>query len=109
MARKARVMLVLAEHHVITRGTEIELRSQVRPAGADHMDQRLFRARIEDTSGLDGSIRWLYDNQLYSLSDLTRVLRDQHDARPQVNRFFANWNRVGVTESLWDEAERYPR
>jgi hypothetical protein len=109
MVRKARVLPVLAVQRVIQHGTEIELIPDVRPADAAQMDQVLFQARIEDPDGLDRSIRWLFDDQMYSLSQLTRVLREQHGAHPNVGRYFANWRRVGASESLWDEAERHPR
>jgi len=67
MARKARVLPALAAHRVVQRGTDIELIPEVRPVNAAQMDQRLCQARIEEPAGLDSSIRWLYDNRLYSL------------------------------------------
>lgn len=107
--RKARVLPVLSGHGVVCRGTEIELLPAVRPAEVTGLDPRVFRATIDDPAGLGQSIRWALNGELYSLSELTRVLRDQHGATPNVRLYFSNWQRVGATESLHHEAERYLR
>ena len=80
----------------------------LRPPDATQHDPR-FRATIDDPAGLDQSIRWALDGKLYSLSELTRELRDQYGATPNVGLYFSNWRRVGAAESLYHEAERYPR
>jgi hypothetical protein len=107
--RKARVLPVLSEHGVVRRGTEIELLPAARPPEAGQHDPQVFKATIDDPAGLHQSIRWALDGELYSLSELTRVLRDQYGATPNVGLYFSNWRRVGAAESLHHEAERYPR
>jgi hypothetical protein len=107
--RKARVLPVLTEHGVVGRGTEIELLPGIRPPDAKQYDPRAFRATIANPAGLQQSIRWALDGGLYSLSELTRVLRDQYGATPNVGLYFSNWRRVGAADSLHHEAEQYPR
>jgi hypothetical protein len=107
--RKARTLPVLAEHGVVRRGTEIEMISSVRPPDADQHDPRAFRATVEDTRGLRQSIRWALDGKLYSLSSLTRVVQDRFGGSPDLGLYFSNWQRVGATETLHHEAERFPR
>src|SRR5688572_20656498 len=107
--RKARVLPTLFQHGVIGRGTQIELMPAVRPADAAQHDPRVFRATIEDPAGLERSIRREFDGQLFPVSGLTLLLRDQYGGSPNIGLFFSNWQRVGVTESLHHEAERYPR
>lgn len=107
--RKERTLPVLARHGIIRKGTEIELMPAVRSPDAAQQDPRIFLATIEDTSGLQQSIRWAFDSQLYSLTELTLLLRDRYGATPNVSLYFSNWQRVGMTESLYHEAERYPR
>lgn len=107
--RKARVLLVLSQHGLISRGTEIELLAEVRPPDLGEQPLHAFRATIHNPAGLQQSVRWEFDGQLYSLSELTRKLRDEFGATPNVGLYFSNWQRVGAAESLHDEAERYPR
>lgn len=107
--RKARVLPVLARHGVIQQGTAIELMPAFRPADASRHEPQVFQACIEDPAGLQQSIRWAYDNQLYSLTELTLLLRDRYGATPNTGLYFSNWQRVGASESLHHEAERHPR
>ena len=107
--RKARVLPVLTEHGLVHRGTEIEMMPAVLPPDAGQHDPRAFRASIDDTAGLGQSVRWVLDGELYSLSELTRVVRDRFGATPDIGLYFSNWQRVGATESLHHEAERFPR
>jgi hypothetical protein len=109
MERKVTAMATLAVHGLVERGTVIELIPSVRPPSAPNLDGRIFLATIENPAGLQGSVRWHLDNQLYSLSELTRVLQARYGATPNVGLFFDNWRRVGTTETLWAEAERFPR
>jgi hypothetical protein len=107
--RKSRVLPVLAKHGVVRRGTEIELIPTVRPQDADQHDPLVFQASIDDLAGLQKSIRWTFDGQLYSLTELTKVLRNNYGATPDIGLYFSNWQRVGASESLYHEAERFPR
>src|SRR4051794_18460504 len=107
--RKARVLPVLAECGVVRKGTAIELMPNVRPPDAGRHGPQVFQATIEDPAGLRKSIRWAFDDQLYSLTGLTLRLRDQYGATPNIGLFFSNWQRVGASMSLHHEAEQYPR
>lgn len=107
--RKARGLPVLAEHGLFRRGTEIEMLPVVRPPDAGQHDPRAFRATIDDPAGLGQSIRWALDGELYSLSELTRVVRDRFGATPNIGLYFSNWQRVGASESLHHEAEQFTR
>jgi hypothetical protein len=107
--RKKRTLPVLSAQRIATNGTEIELMPKARPPGSADLDPNLFRARIADTSGLQDSIRWAFDGQTYSLSEITRQLVDRHGARWLRSRTFCTWRIVSHDRSMWDEAEDYPR
>jgi hypothetical protein len=71
-ARRRRTLPVLAAHGLVKAGTEIELVPEALPVDAARRDPRLFRATIVQPEGLKGSVRWSFDGQAYSLSELTK-------------------------------------
>lgn len=109
MSRKNRVLPVLASNGVISRGTQIEIVPEAMPADLSVRDPDLYRATIDNPEGLKESILWAYDKQLYSLTELTVMLWEDHGIEWIRNFIFVHWRRVGATESLWDEAERFAR
>jgi hypothetical protein len=94
---------------LIGRGTAIEVIPEARPANAGDLDQRLFQARIVNPERLRGSVTWNYDDQIYSLSGLTKLLSERYGVRFLRSRTFATWRIEGHPQSMWDEAEKFPR
>jgi hypothetical protein len=103
-SRREETLKALARHGAVQEGTEIEVVPDGRPEGADGMDQSLFRARVGDL-GRQKSIIWLHDGNAYSLTNLTLILSDIYGVRWVGTKTALNWQIVGHTESIWDEAE----
>lgn len=107
--RKERTLPVLANHGLIAKGTAIEIVPDAVTDESRTHQTDLFRARIENPVGLRDSIRWDHDGQTYSLSALTDLLWDQYGLARVGDKYFKHWRVVGRSESLWHEAERFPR
>ena len=79
------------------------------PPSAVNTDPR-FRATVVDLRGRQQAVEWEFDGQRYSLTELTNILADRFGLTwPWGYYTFRDWRRVGQLESLWDEAERFPR
>lgn len=107
--RKQRTMPVLSAQGLIERGTVIEVIPEARPTHAGDLDPRIFQAQIANPSGLRESVIWSYDGQPYSLSELTRLLVQDHGVQWLRSYTFATWRIEGHQCSMWDEAEEFPR
>ena len=107
--RRARTLPVLADNGVVQRGTVIEVIPEALPADADAQDPRVFRARVENTSGLRESVVWEFDGQPYSLTELTNRLWDEFGVACLEHYIFKHWRVVGHSATMWEEAERFPR
>ncbi len=106
--QRERTLPVLARHGLVKEGTEIELVQLALPEGADKMDPRLFRARIVDIESRE-SVQWLFDQEHYSASKLSHMLRDEHGIKWLANNIFIHWRIAGDTESMWNRAEALTR
>jgi hypothetical protein len=107
--RKARTLPVLADHGVVGRGTVIEVVSEALPGDASSRDPRIFRARIDNPAGLRDSVIWEFDGNPYSLTELTYKLQNEYGVACLEHYIFKHWRIAGHAQSLWEEAERYPR
>jgi hypothetical protein len=104
--RRKETLKVLAEHRIIQEGSEIEIVPEARPPDADKQDEKVFRARIANVSGRP-SVEWLYDNNVYSLTNLTAKLWQEHGVQYLDAKMATNWRIVGHTENIWEEAEHF--
>jgi hypothetical protein len=104
MPRKVDALRILTAQGIIIHDAEIEVVPKALPAESDPRDP-LYHARIEKPEGRHDSIRWAYNNQSYSPTELAKRLWTEHGLRRMKTSRF--WRRAGANESLWDEAERY--
>jgi hypothetical protein len=107
--RRARTLPVLADNEVVVRGTIIEVIPDAIPTDWAVQEPGVFRARIENPAGLRESVVWELDGQPHSLTDLTHKLQNEYGVACLEHYIFKHWRIVGHEESLWDEAERFPR
>jgi hypothetical protein len=107
--RRLRTLPTLAEHGVVQQGTAIEVIPEALPPNSASQDSRVFRATISETAGLRNSIIWEYDRTPYSLTELTIKLQNEHGVACLEHYIFKHWRIAGHMESLWAEAERFPR
>jgi formylglycine-generating enzyme required for sulfatase activity/serine/threonine protein kinase len=106
-SRKEQTLTVLHRHHVLDTGTAIMTMPDVVTDDGQVRDQRLFRARIGNL-GVKKSIIWEFDENAYSLTELSCKL-EQHGLTWVRPKTFELWQVVGQTESMWDQAERHRR
>jgi hypothetical protein len=107
--RRARTLPVLADNGVLGRGTIIEVVPDALPSDATAQDPRAFRARIDNPRGLRESVVWELDNQPYSLTELTYRHQEDYGVACLEHYIFKHWQIAGHAQSLWEEAERFPR
>ena len=106
--RRELTLKVLARHGIIKPGTEIEVVPQALPSDWASQNSSIFRARIVDASRR-ASVVWLVDSNLYSLTQLTRKLSQEHGLQWLANNIALHWRIVEQKESLWDQAEKLAR
>lgn len=102
-------MPTLADHGVVKKGTAIEVVPDALPDDARTRDPRVFKARIDNVAGLRGSVIWERDGQRYSLTELTQKLWEDFGVACLEHYIFKHWRIVGHIDSMWVEAERFPR
>jgi hypothetical protein len=107
--RRARTLPVLSDNGVVTRGTLIEVVAEALPSDAASQDPRVFRARIDNPAGLRESVIWEFDGQPYSLTELTYKLQEEYGVACLEHYIFKHWCVCGHGQSLWQEAEGFPR
>jgi hypothetical protein len=109
MSTKEECMPVLAEHGLLQMGTPIEtiLDARLERRNRNHP---AYRALVVKPSGRQNSVRWEQDGQLYSLTALCRELRRRRLAQwSGIHNPFAQWQRVGTSRHLLDEANDFLR
>lgn len=99
MPRKEETLFVLARSGKLQVGTVIEIMPQYLPPGTSGNDP-CFQARVVDLNDLRQSVQ--YDNELYSLGELTTRLNAVYGV-DYPGKTYKNWRRKGHTVSLWDE------
>jgi hypothetical protein len=106
MSRKAESLPTLAAN-----GYNPPIQIEVVPAflpPSAQVNDPTFRATVVNPGHRKSAIRWHLDGQLYSLTGLTSVLHANHGVK-WPGKTCRNWRRCGQQQSLWDEAEKFPR
>jgi hypothetical protein len=105
--RRELTLKVLRRHGLVSTGTEIELLREAIPDDGLNRDPKLFRARIGNLDSRQ-SVIWAYDNNAYSLSELS-IRLEQHGLQWFRPKAFELWRVVGQAESMWEQADRLLR
>lgn len=104
--RRELTLKILMRNGVIKPGTEIEVMPEALPISENGKSSNTYRALIVDPSRRE-SVKWLLDDNSYSISQLTVKLAEEHNMKWLANNITLHWRIIGQEDSLWDLARKF--